>query len=61
MYYVNTLKQELSTVKTYEHNRPDETSVVHTHRCHMAVKFVVFVDEDYSKEEKDSKDLESIQ
>ena len=28
MYYINTLKQELSTAKTYEDNRLDETSVV---------------------------------
>ena len=49
MYYINTLKQELSTAKTYEHNRLDETSVVDRHRCHMAFKFGVFVDEDHSK------------
>ena len=44
-----TLKQELSTAKTYEHNRLDETSIVDRHRCHMAVKFELFVDEDHSK------------
>ena len=49
MYYINTLKKELSTAKTYEHNRLDETSVVDRHRCHMAAKFGVFVDEDQSK------------
>ena len=49
MYYINTLKKELSTAKTYEHNRLDETSVVDRHRCHMAAKFGVFVDEDHSK------------
>ena len=38
-YYINTLKQEFSTAKTYEHNRLDETSIVDRHRCHMAVKF----------------------
>ena len=43
-YYINTLKQELSTAKTYEHNRLDETSIVDRHRCHMAVKFGLFVD-----------------
>ena len=48
-YYINTLKQELSTAKTYEHNRLDETYIVDRHRCHMAAKFGVFVDEDYSK------------
>ena len=46
---MNTLKQELSTAKTYEHNRLDETSIVDRHRCHMAVKFGLFVDEDHSK------------
>ena len=48
-YYINTLKQELSTAKTYEHNRLDETSIVDRHRCHMAAKFRLFVDEDHSK------------
>ena len=33
------LKQELSTAKTYEHNRFEETSIVDMHRCHMAAKF----------------------
>ena len=47
--YINTLKQELSTAKTYEHNRLDETSIVDRHRCHMAAKFGLFVDEDHSK------------
>ena len=37
-YYIDTLKQELRTVKTYEHNRLDETSIVDRHRCHMAAK-----------------------
>ena len=49
MHYINTLKQELSTAKTYEHNRLDENSVVDRHRCHMAAKFGVLVDEDHSK------------
>ena len=48
-YYINTLKQKLSTAKTYEHNRLDETSIVDRHRCHMAAKFGLFVDEDHSK------------
>ena len=48
-YYNNTLKQELSTTKTYEHNRLDGTSIVDRHRCHMAAKFGLFVDEDHSK------------
>ena len=44
-----TLKQELSTAKTYEHNRLDETSIVDRHRFHMAAKFWLFIDEDHSK------------
>ena len=47
--YINSLKQELSTAKTYEHNRLDETSIVDRHRFHMAAKFGVFVDEDHSR------------
>ena len=50
MCYINTLKQEeLSAAKTYEHNLIDETSVVNRHRCDMAAKFGVFVDDDRSK------------
>ena len=30
-------------------NRLDETSIVDRHRCHMAAKFGLFVDEDHSK------------
>ena len=48
-YYINTLKQELSTAKIIEHNRLDETSIVDRHRCHMAARFGLFVDEDHSK------------
>ena len=48
MYYINPLKQEFNTAKTYEHNRLDETSVVDKHRRHMAAKFGVVVDEDHS-------------
>ena len=32
-----------------EHNRLDETSIIDRHRCHMAAKFGLFVDEDHSK------------
>ena len=49
MDYINTLKQEFSTAKTYEHNRLYETSIVDRHRCYMAAKFGLFVDEDHSK------------
>ena len=49
MYYIKTLKQELSTAKTYGHNLLDERSVVDRHRFYMAAKFGVFVDEHHSK------------
>ena len=49
MYYINTLKQELGTAKTPEHNLLDEKSVNDRDRCHMAAKFGVLVDEDHSK------------
>ena len=49
MYYINTLKQELGAANIYEHNLLDEKSVVDGHRCHMAAKFGVFVDDDHSK------------
>ena len=39
----------INDVKTYEHNRLDETSIVDRHRCHIAAKFGLFVDEDHSK------------
>ena len=49
MYYINTIKQDISTAKTYEHNLLDEMSVVDRRRCHMAAKFSVFVYADHSK------------
>ena len=48
-YDINTLKQEVSTAKIYEHNRLDETSVVHRYRCHIAAKFGLFVNDDQRK------------
>ena len=45
---MNTLKQELATSKTYGHYLLDEKYVINRHRCHMAAKFGVFVDEDHS-------------
>ena len=47
MYYSITLKQELSTANTYEHNLFDERYVDDRHRCHMVAKFGAFVDEDH--------------
>ena len=49
MYYINTLKQTLSIVKTYEHNLLDERYVVDRHWCHIAAKFGVLIDEDHCK------------
>ena len=49
MYDINTLKQELRTAKTYEHNVLDKRSFVDRHRCHISTKLGVFVDEDHSK------------
>ena len=49
MYYINTLKQELSIAKTYGHYRLGETFIANRHRCHMAAKFGLFVDEDHRK------------
>ena len=49
MYYINTLKQEFSTAKTYEHSLLEEKYVVDRHRCNMAAKFDVFVGVDHSK------------
>ena len=48
-YYINALKQELSTAKTHEHKGLDQMSIVDRHRFHMAAKFGLFVDEDHSK------------
>ena len=49
MYYINTLKHDLSTDKTYACTLLDERSVVDRHRCRMATKFDVFFHEDHCK------------
>ena len=49
MYYINTLKQVLSTAKTYEHNLLDVRSVIDRYRGHISAKFGVCVDEDHGK------------
>ena len=48
MYYINTLKQERGTARTYEYNLHVEKSVVDRHRCHMPSKFGGIIDEDHS-------------
>ena len=55
MYYISTLKQELGTARTYEHNLLDKKYIVDRYRCHVAVKFGVFVDGDHSKVSKGAK------
>ena len=47
MYYINSLKQEPFSAKTYEHTLPDERYmyIVDRHLCHLTDKFSVFVDE----------------
>ena len=46
IYYISSLKQGLWNVKTYKHNLLDGCSLIDRHRCHYAVSFDVFVDED---------------
>ena len=48
MFYINNLKQELSTAKTYGHTLLDER-FVDRNRFHMAAEFGVFVNEGQSK------------
>ena len=43
MYFINTIKQEPSTAKTYQHNLLGDKFVVDRHRCHVASKFHVLV------------------
>ena len=40
MFYIKTLKHELSTAKTYEHSLLEVRSVVDRHRCHTVAKSV---------------------
>ena len=47
MYYINSLKQELSTAKACEHKLLDERYVIDRHRSHRAAKFGVIVDKDH--------------
>ena len=39
----------INSAKTFEHNLLDEKYVVDRHRCHIAAKLCVFVDEDHIK------------
>ena len=45
LYYINTLKQELGSTKTYERSSTDERSVVNTHSIDITAKFAVSIKE----------------
>ena len=49
LYYINTLKQELGSTKTYERISTDERSIVNTHSIDITAKFAVNI-----KEKQDS-------
>ena len=49
MHYINILKQELGSAKTYRHNVLDGRSVIDRHQCHMTANFGVFVNENHGK------------
>ena len=49
MYYINTLKSELSTAKTYELISTDEKSVVNNHCSDIETKFAVGIIESQEK------------
>ena len=44
-YYINTLKQELGSTKTYERISTDERSIVNTHSIGSTAKFAVTIKE----------------
>ena len=45
LYYINTLKQELGSTKTYERISTDERSIVNTHSIDITAKFAVSIKE----------------
>ena len=45
LYYINTLKQELGSTKTYERISTDESSIVNTHSIDITAKFAVSIKE----------------
>ena len=49
MYYIDTLKQELSGTKAYEQTSEKEKSVINNHIFHNATRFVVSVNEDQER------------
>ena len=49
MHYINTLEQELSGTKAYEHTSEKEKSVINNHIFHNATRFAVSVNEDQER------------
>ena len=47
MYYIHTLKQELGSAKTYDHNSLNERSVVDRYTCHIGAKLGLSVDKNH--------------
>ena len=45
MHYINPIKQEFSTAKSYEHNLLDERYLVDMHQSLMAAKFGIVKDD----------------
>ena len=45
LYYINTLKQELGSTKTYERISTDERSIINTHSIDITAKFAVSIKE----------------
>ena len=45
LYYINTLKQELGSTKTYERISTDEKSIVNTHSIDITAKFALSIKE----------------
>ena len=49
LYYINTLKQELGSSKTYERISTDERSIVNAHSVDITAKFAVGIKENQDK------------
>ena len=45
LYYINTLKKELGSTKTYERISTDERSIVNSHSIDITAKFAVSIKE----------------
>ena len=49
LHYINTLIQEVGSIKTYERTTTDEKSIVGNHCCHITTKFAVGIIENQEK------------